>query len=186
MAGGLVLGPVVFRGFEVPERITFGGAQRLAVHALPGGGRVVDAMGAEEAPIVWSGVFSGPDSAWRVRTLERLRRDGAVLPLSWQGWRYSVVIERLAIEATNPAWMPYRLRVCVVTEGAGAADEGLLEAVTLDEAVALGAGSGLEGQIVISAAALASDDIATSIAAAGALARLITARAFATGLGGAA
>lgn len=55
MAGGLVLGPVVFQAFEVPERIRFGGKQRVAVHELFGGGRVVDAVGAEEGPIEWSG-----------------------------------------------------------------------------------------------------------------------------------
>lgn len=173
-----VLGPLLFRGFEVPERIRFGGAQRLAVHALPGGTRVVDAMGAEEAPIEWSGVFSGADAAVRVRTLERLRRAGEVLPLSWDGWLYSVVIERVTVEARNPAWIPYRLRVCVLTEGAGIEDDGLLDVVSVVEALALGAGANLVERIDSAAAALVSDDIATSLEAAGLLARLVTARAF--------
>lgn len=178
MPGELVLGPLVFRGFEVPERIRFGGGQRLAVHALPGGGRVVDAMGAEEAPIEWSGVFSGPDAALRVRILERLRRGGGVLPLSWEGWRYSVLIERVTVEARNPAWIPYRLRLCVLGEGAGFEEDGVLEAVTVAQAVALGAGAELGARIDAAAARLGSDDIATSIGAAGLLARLVTARAF--------
>ena len=75
------LGPITFQAFEVPERISLGGRQRLVVHALPGGGRVVDTMGPEEAPIRWSGMFSGANATERVRMLERLRRAGDVLEL---------------------------------------------------------------------------------------------------------
>ena len=53
MAGTLLLGPVLFRDFELPGQITWGGKQRLAVHHLPGGRRVIDAMGRDDAAIVW-------------------------------------------------------------------------------------------------------------------------------------
>ena len=178
MAGELVLGPVVFQGFEVPERLRFGGRQRLAVHVLPGGGRVVDAMGADEAPLRWSGVFSGPEAAARVRLLERLRRDGAVLPLSWEGWRYLVVIEVFEAEATNPAWIPYRVQACVVAAGDAVASEGVPLAGTDIEAFALGAGPGLEGRIDGASAGLSSGDAGVAIESAGLLARLVTARAY--------
>ena len=176
MAGDLVLGPVVFQGFEVPERIRFGGKQRLAVHALPGGGRVVDVMGDEDAPVAWSGVFSGPDAAGRVRVLERLRRAGEVLELSWEGWRYSVILESFDAETANPAWVPYRLRACVVRHEE-VAPSGAGFSFLLAEAVALGAGDGLEDRIGQAGAELGSADIGTAIAASGELARLVTARA---------
>jgi hypothetical protein len=54
----LVLGPVAFSDFEDPERIRFGGAQRLAVHKLPGGARVIDALGPDDTEIGWSGIFA--------------------------------------------------------------------------------------------------------------------------------
>lgn len=54
----LVLGPIAFADFEIPERIRFGGNQRLAVHQLPGGRRVVDALGRDDGEICWSGVFT--------------------------------------------------------------------------------------------------------------------------------
>ena len=76
MAGLLVLGEVTFHDFELPEHFTIGGKQQLIIHTLPGGGRVVDAMGADEAPVRWAGVFSGQQAAERVRILERLRRAG--------------------------------------------------------------------------------------------------------------
>ena len=177
MAGGLVLGPVVFQAFEVPERIRFGGKQRVAVHELFGGGRVVDAVGAEEGPIEWSGVFSGGAGAARVRMLEGLRRDGSILLLAWEGWRYSVVIEGFQAVSMNPAWIPYSLRMCVVSTGDLVLPEALPAAASLVDAVALGAGDRLDGRIVSAEAGLNSGDVVVAIAAAGTLARLVTARA---------
>ena len=45
----VILGPIALQGFEVPESITIGGAQRLAIHRLPGGARVIDALGPDDA-----------------------------------------------------------------------------------------------------------------------------------------
>lgn len=177
MAGGLLLGPVLFHGFEIPQCVRFGGRQSLAVHRLPGGGRVVDAMGAEEAPVGWSGVFSGPSAAARVRLLEQLRRDGGALPLSWEGWRYTVVIGSFVAETVNAAWIPYRVQVVVVAVGDLAMAEEPIAAFTLAEAVALGAGEGLDERIEAAGSALDVGDIGTSIFAAGLLARLVAGRA---------
>jgi len=58
----LVLGPVAFQDFEIPSAINFGGRQRLAVHQLTNGRRVVDTMGPDASEIGFSGVFSGPDA----------------------------------------------------------------------------------------------------------------------------
>lgn len=178
MAGKLVLGPVVFQGFEVPERIRFGGRQRLSIHALAGGGRVVDVMGDEDAPVAWSGVFSGPDAAVRVRLLEQLRRAGGPLALAWEAWHYTVILEQFQVEGSNPAWIPYRLSACVVqaAEAFVPVESGF--AFTLAEAEALGADAGLDGRIAAASVALVGGDVAGSIAAAGSLARLVTARAF--------
>lgn len=79
----LVLGPVAFADFEIPERIAFGGTQRLAVHKLPGGLRVIDALGRDDRELTWSGIFAGPDATARSRLLDLLRARGAVLPLTW-------------------------------------------------------------------------------------------------------
>ena len=67
----VILGPVLLRDFEVPERISFGGRQAIVVHRLPGGARVIDAMGRDDAEIAFSGIFSGPDATRRARTLDR-------------------------------------------------------------------------------------------------------------------
>ena len=129
MAGTPVLGSVALQDFEVPERIGVGGRQQLVVHNLPGGGRVIDAMGPDEAEIKWSGFFSGQDAAERVRTLEQLRRAGNSLGLAWDSWRYTVIIREFTADVSNPCWIPYRIQLCVVPDpGAGSDDRSDLGA----------------------------------------------------------
>lgn len=111
----LTLGPVAFSSFEVPEKIGYGGGQKLAVHQLPGGARVVDAMGRDDAQVLWSGVFSGPDAADRMRVLDALRTAGIALPLSWDAFFYTVVIAEFKVEYATPWWIRYRL-VCTVIQ----------------------------------------------------------------------
>ena len=112
----LVLGPIAFRDFEVPERITFGGTQKLAVHELPGGGRIIDAMGAQNADLVWSGIFSGADATERVRLLDGMRLSAAEVLLSWDVFAYTVIIERLEAEYASPWWIPYHLTCKIVQD----------------------------------------------------------------------
>lgn len=114
----LVLGPVAFSDFEVPERIAFGGAQRLAVHKLPGGQRVIDALGRDDRELAWSGIFAGPDATERARTLDLLRVQGAVLPLTWDVFYYSVVIASFEVEYRKEWWIPYRLTCTVLLDEA--------------------------------------------------------------------
>lgn len=127
----LVLGPVGFGSFELPERIGFGGGQRVAVHQMPGGVRVVDAMGRDDARITWSGTFSGPDAADRMRLLDALRVAGAALPLSWDAFFYTVVITELAAEYSTPWWIPYRLTCTVVQDEAAAVVAAVASLATL-------------------------------------------------------
>lgn len=143
MTTQLVLGPVAFGGFEIPERINFGGAQRLAVHRLPGGARVIDAMGRDDAEIAWSGFFAGPDGAMRARLLDMLRTTGAVLPLTWDSFLYSVVIARFDAQFAAPWWIPYRITCTVLQDEAQAlvaAGVSLLASVTGDLLAAASSG----------------------------------------------
>lgn len=177
-----VLGPVAFQGFEVPERITLGGKQRLAVHTLPGGTRVVDAMGPDDGELAWSGMISGIDGAERVRQLDGLRRTGQALPLGWDGWRFTVIISRFEADCASPWWVPYQISCTVLSQGDLAAVEALPALATLAEAVALGAGPGLEGAMAAAGVGLGSAALSDVALAAGSLARLAMARAFAASL----
>lgn len=108
-----ILGPVVFQDFEVAAGIGFGGQQRLAIHQLPGGARVIDALGRQDADITVSGIFSGQDATLRARALDEMRALGATLPLTWDVFFYSVVIRDFKADYQNGFWIPYRL-VCTV------------------------------------------------------------------------
>ena len=114
----LILGPVVFQAFEVPETIGFGGSQSLTVHRLPGGMRVIDVMGRDDADLRWSGIFSGPLAADRARTLDLLRAQGRPLSLSWDAFFYTVVIARFEADYTRPTWIAYRITCKVLADEA--------------------------------------------------------------------
>lgn len=178
----LILGPILFRNFEIPQHITIGGRQRLTVHQLPGGVRVVDAMGADDAELGWSGILSGPDAGDRARSLDSLRQGGLAWPLAWDGWRYTVIISRFEADSTNPWWLPYRISSCVLAEGDLAAPELLPLDPTADEAAALGAGPGLDDRLTAAGADLAGPSLSGVLAAAGSTAQLAMARAFSLAL----
>ena len=135
----LVLGPVAFEAFEVPARIGFGGQQRIVVHTLPGGARVIDTMGPDDAPIAWSGAFSGRDAAVRARLLDTLRSEGAVWTLAWEAFSFSVVVAEFHAQYERSNWIPYRISCTVLA----------------DDAAVL-------AQAVVSAAGLALQDLATA------------------------
>ena len=115
----LILGPVVFRNFEIPERINFGGQQQLTVHKLIGGGRVVDAMGADPSDRTWSGRFQGRDATMRARLLDSLCAAGASLPLTWGGFFYLVVIRSFEAQYERFYQILYKISVTVVSDPAG-------------------------------------------------------------------
>lgn len=166
----LLLGPIIFQDFEVPERINFGGAQRLAVHQFPGGARVIDALGRDDADISFNGTFTGEDATLRARTLDELRALGMVLPLTWDVFTYSVVIREFTAQYERPGWIPFRITCTVLRDEAAALIEAPLALAgsmlgDFSAATALTAGLGLAA---IGAALSASN---TAIAAPGATQR---------------
>lgn len=116
----LTLGNVTFEDFEVPETINFGGEQKLVTHKFPGGIRVVDAMGADDSEIAWSGRFRGAFAESRARQLDRMRRDGPPLTLSWSSLLFVVVIREFKAEFRQPFEIPYHL-ACAVLVNPGVA-----------------------------------------------------------------
>ena len=105
---------------KIPGHMLFGGSQQLAVHQLIGGTRVIDAMGRDDAPVRWSGVFSGGEASSRARMLDAMRAAGNTLNLAWDSFCYSVVIERLDMDFRNSWWIPYQISCAVVMDRAQA------------------------------------------------------------------
>ncbi len=149
----LTLGSVAFVGFELPSSITLGGTQRLAIHRLPGGVRVIDALGADPADISFSGIFSGPDAADRARLLDAIRVGGSALPMAWDAFLYTVILERFEADYRSPWWIPYRISCAVVRdEGASLLAPALELAPTILSDLAL---AGSFGRAAVSATAVA-------------------------------
>ena len=137
----LTLGPVAFAGFELPSSITIGGRQRLAIHRLPGGLRIIDALGPDPADIAFSGIFTGPDAADRARLLDTLRIAGATLPLAWDAFAYTVVIETFEADYRSPWWIPYRISCAVLRDEVAAVLTAALELAPSLSADLLAAGT---------------------------------------------
>lgn len=112
----LALGPIVFRDFELPPEISFGGAQRLVTHHLANGRRVIDCLGRDDADIRFSGVLAGPDATSRALALDELRGSGVLVPLSWDLFFYSVLIKEFSAQYRNDTWIPYALRCAVARD----------------------------------------------------------------------
>ena len=116
----LILGPVVLSDFEVASGVTFGGGQALAVHDLPGGMRVIDALGRRDGPITFHGYFYGDDAAARARIVDELRGQGLPLPLIWDAFFYTVVIREFVADYQCGWWIPYRINCTVLQDEAAA------------------------------------------------------------------
>jgi hypothetical protein len=153
---GLFLGPVAFEDFEVPGRIVFGGRQLVAVHQLPGGARVIDTLGRDDAPLGWTGTFSGASATARALQLDLMRAGGLPWPLAWDVLSYLVVVTEFTASYERTNWIPYRIVCSVVVDETAVLAEALL---SLAENVVgdLASASGIAG-IDLSAATAALAD----------------------------
>ena len=117
MAGAPVrLGDVDLEAFEIPERLAFGGTQRLAVHELPGGARIVQALGGSPAPREWDGIFMGPQALARARSVDAIRSGGRPVTLAWHDFSVLVVVAEFVADFEKFFHIPYRIRCEVVRD----------------------------------------------------------------------
>lgn len=121
----LTIGGLALTDFEVPSQVSFGGEQKLTIHKLIGGARIIDAMGRDDSAVSWRGIFSGSDAGDRARMLDAMRVAGGPLSLSWDEFCYTVIIQSLRMEFRNPWWIPYDISCTVLTDQA----QGLLDYV---------------------------------------------------------
>lgn len=96
--GVMVLGDLVLSDFALPERVSYGGAQAMTVHRLPGGARVIDTMGPDEAEISWSGIFLGIAAELQAATLDAIRQVGQPVLLAWGVHVVQVVVRDVTFD----------------------------------------------------------------------------------------
>lgn len=112
----VVLGGVAFQGFEVPNKLPFGGEQDYKAHDEIGNIRVVDAMGPRPGDKSWQGRFRGADAIERAQAIDAMRIAGAAVELSWFGLFYTVLITKFTAETEKFYEVPYSITVCVVDD----------------------------------------------------------------------
>lgn len=132
--GSVTLGPVQFLGLGKPKSMPIGGKQAIATHKLPGGGRVLDAMGPDNSDIAWSGYLDGADASTTARALDRLRQSGQAVTLAWDVFSYQVLVSEFSCE-TQHVPMPYKISCAVIVDNSqvsGVAPTALALQVTAD------------------------------------------------------
>lgn len=108
------IGPISLQSFEVPASVRFGGRQRLVVHRLARGQRLVECLGPDDDDISFQGFFIGPDAATRALQLDAVRTAGAVVSLTWESFQRHVVIKRFVADYRSPSLIPYSVLCTVV------------------------------------------------------------------------
>src|ERR1700752_4015765 len=101
------IGSIQLSDFEVPPSIKFGGKHRLSVHKSGSGVRVIDTLGPDDSDIQFPGIFSGPQAELRARALNDLRIGGMPVWLSWNTFRYRVLVKAVRLDYRTRAWILY-------------------------------------------------------------------------------
>jgi hypothetical protein len=117
---------------------------------------VLEPLGPDDSEIQFSGTFSGPEAEARVRALNDLRLSGQVVWLTWESFRYQVVVKTFLADYHSPWWISYRISCIVAYQpGATISLSSALEAlVTADLGNALAAVGGTSIQLAPLSAAL--------------------------------
>lgn len=99
----------------------------LGVHKLPGGVRVIDAMGPDDDDIQWKGTFLAADVGDAVGTaqyIDSMRQMGAPVQLSWDVFQYTVIIAHFKFEEEYTSVVPFELVCKVVSDPNSPASQG--------------------------------------------------------------
>jgi hypothetical protein len=115
----LVLGGIVFEGFEIPSSLKFPMKQRHHVHKLVGGGRVVDKLGPDPEDHKWSGRFRGATAESRCRSIEALCASGAEVGLSWGSFFRIGIVSHFDPDYNAAFEIPYSITFTPTEAGAG-------------------------------------------------------------------
>jgi hypothetical protein len=119
MGDTLTLGGITFESvkFATPDEMAFGGEQAMKVHKLPGGARVIQTLGPDEADIEWHGQFLCADAYSIACDLDAMRAAGEEVELSWGGRSRTVVVKHFKGTVRRyPNWVEYSITCVVATD----------------------------------------------------------------------
>jgi len=130
----IFIGSTELSDFEIPSVIQYGGTQRLITHYLGSGRRVIDVLGPEEADIRFSGIISGLDARTKMRSLDDLRRRGAITTLRWSGFDIPVILRQFLTDYRTDSWIQYSLTCAVVdTEPSAETFKSIVDRRTIED-----------------------------------------------------
>jgi hypothetical protein len=131
------------------------------VHTLSGGTRIVERLGPSDSDIYFHGTFSGPDAEARVRAMDDLRVTGRVVWLTWESFRYEVIVKTFLADYQSPWWISYQVSCLVVHQTAAVAQQSRPQRalVAADLGYALAAITGTAIQLRSLIAALAAENV---------------------------
>jgi hypothetical protein len=139
----ITIGSISLQDFEVPTSVRFGGKQRMVIHRTSDGTRTIEPLGPDDDEICFEGIFSGANAETRARALDNLRLSGTAVWLTWQSFRYKIIVEDFSAAYHSRWWISYRLS-CVVAHQSGVISSPLLTT----QALILGALASAEGALL--------------------------------------
>ena len=144
----LQLGDVTFQGITAPEVISWGGDQALAVQKLIGGARVIDAMGRDDAPLTWDGIFMGANALSSAQYLNGMRVAGKQVDCLWGGLSFTAVIKSFKAEYRFAGFhIPYSITLEIITDNVTSSTPTLTTDVNTQMNNDMTSASGLGGSV---------------------------------------
>ena len=114
MSDRVTLGGFVLDGFSAPQTMVGGGRQAMAVHKLPGGSRVIDTLGPDDADIPIAGQLYDANAYATCRAIDAMRAAGTQVPLIWGGQFLMVIVADFRYTVHRfPNWCDYSI-LCLV------------------------------------------------------------------------
>lgn len=163
-------GNFVFNSTEVPDQINFGGTQMLNTHKLVGGARIIDALGPDDATITWKGMFLTQDAADRAQFIDYLRRTGLVCTLSWEVFKYTVIVSEFKADFKKKFWIEFSISCQVVRDEtqviASAPAQTPIESISEDSATAMQIAATVGAAAIVSSTAAVNAALTTATSAA--------------------
>ena len=92
MSDHVIIGSFVLDGWAAPPAMCGGGHHAMAVHKLPGGSRVIDTLGPDDADITIAGQLYDANAHRTCLALDAMRAAGTQVPLIWGGQFFMVVV----------------------------------------------------------------------------------------------
>lgn len=127
------LGGFTFQNLEIPKSINFGGEQKLNIHELVGGVRIIDVMGKQDMDISWEGLMLGPDALDRALQLDSMRVAGEPINLSWFSLNYLVLIKHFKAETERYYQVSYSITLEIAQDLSSVG--GVLSILGIDDSI---------------------------------------------------